>query len=192
MTYQEECVGQVSVDKNRPANPASSSTPGGEDLRRNQSSNNSHKLVSGVGHQIQQLRIVVDAENVHGHLQAQDLKDDHCNRRGGNRAQKLWVEVPTESSQQYRQENVCHHSHNGDVHIGRVEIVSRGEEHGGVLLLDDLAIRSGSIGRHSSLLAGPGLVSPREEDEPDFVQDVGVRDVEVVLESGYGHIAIEL
>jgi hypothetical protein len=35
-------------------------------------------------------------------------------------------------------------------------------------------------------------VSPREEDEPDFVQDVGVRDIEVVLESGNGHIAIEL
>jgi hypothetical protein len=35
-------------------------------------------------------------------------------------------------------------------------------------------------------------VSPGEEDKDQLVQDVGVGDVKVVLESGYRDIAIEL
>jgi hypothetical protein len=35
-------------------------------------------------------------------------------------------------------------------------------------------------------------VSPGEEDKQQLVQDVGVGDVEIVLESGYRDIAIEL
>ena len=42
------------------------------------------------------------------------------------------------------------------------------------------------------MLSGPRFVSPGEEDKDQLVQDVGVGDVKVVLESGYRDIAIEL
>lgn len=35
-------------------------------------------------------------------------------------------------------------------------------------------------------------MAPGKEDESELVQNVGVGDVEVVLEGGYGDIAIEL
>lgn len=102
------------------------------------------------------------------------------------------MEVAPESSQQYRKQNVCDECHDGDVHVRRIEIVSRGQEHGRILLLDNLTVWSRRVASHSSLLAGPGLVSPWEEDESEFPQDIGVGDVEVVLQCGNGDVAVEL
>lgn len=58
-----------------------------------------------------------------------------------------------------------------NVHIGAVDIFPRGQ------IPTLLAIRS------NSLLSRPGLVSPREQHEEQLVDDVGIRDVEVMLES---------
>lgn len=44
--HQEESICQKGVHEDRPTNPATSSTSGGQNFRRNQSGNDAHKLVS--------------------------------------------------------------------------------------------------------------------------------------------------
>lgn len=63
----------------------------------------------------------------------------------------------------------------------RVDVFSRGEELCGL-----------AVGAHAGLLAGPGAVAPGEEDDPEFLQDVGVGDVEVVFEGGDVYVAVDL
>jgi len=99
ITYQEECVGQEGISKDGPANPAPSSLTGVQDLSRHHSDDNSHKLVARVSHQIEQLRVIVDAKNVRRQLQTQNLEEDHRNGCSGDRAQKLRVKIAPESSQ---------------------------------------------------------------------------------------------
>jgi hypothetical protein len=43
-----------------------------------------------------------------------------------------------------------------------------------------------------ALLARPGLVPPREEDDAQLGEDVGVGDVEVVFESADGDVFADL
>ncbi len=63
----------------------------------------------------------------------------------------------------------------------RVDVFSRGEELCGL-----------AVGAHAGLLAGPGAVAPGEEDDPEFLEDVGVGDVEVVFEGGDVYVAVDL
>lgn len=60
--------------------------------------------------------------------------------------------------------------HTWDVHVGAVDVVSRGEVPALLPILPD------------GLLARPRLVPPGEDDEEELVDDVRVGDVEVVLE----------
>lgn len=190
-TYQKESIGKESVKKHYPPNPATSPLPGSQDLRRHQCSDDPHEFVSRVRHEIQQLGLVVDTQNIHGQLQTQNLKQDHRNGRRGGRSKKLRMEITPEARQHRRKKDIRDQRHDRDVHVRRVEVIPRRGEHGRVLLLGDLAVGPGGC-RETRLLARPRLVSPWEKHEDDFVQDVGVGDVEVVFKRGDRDVAIEL
>lgn len=102
------------------------------------------------------------------------------------------MEVPAEARQHRRKEDVGDKGHDGNIHVGRVEIIARREEHGRILLLGDLAVGAWCCCCEACLLARPWLMSPWEKDEKEFIQDVGVGDVEVVFERGDRDVAIEL
>lgn len=70
--------------------------------------------------------------------------------------------------------------HTWDIHIGAVDVFSGREVPSILAILSD------------SLLARPRLVSPREKDEEQFVDDVRVGDVEVVFESRNIDISTDL
>ncbi len=67
-----------------------------------------------------------------------------------------------------------------DIHVGAVDVVPWGQ------IPAFLAIRRGA------LLSRPRLVPPREEHKEKFIDDVGVGDVEVVLQSRNVDIATDL
>ena len=135
--------------------------------------------------------LVVDTQNIHGHFQTHNLEQDHRNGRGGGRPKKLRMEISTEARQHRREKDIRDQRHDRDVHVRRVEVITRRGEHGRVLLLGDLAVGPGGC-REARLLARPRLMSPWEKHEDEFVQDVGVGDVEVVFERGDRDVAIEL
>ena len=101
------------------------------------------------------------------------------------------MEIPAEARQHRREEDIRDQRHNRDVHVRRVQVISRRGEHGRVLLLGDLPVGPGGC-REARLLARPRLMSPWEKHEDEFVQDVGVGDVKVVFKRGDRDVAVEL
>lgn len=84
------------------------------------------------------------------------------------------MKVTAEARQHRCEEDVGDKGHDGNIHVGGVEVIARREEHGRILLLGDLAIGAGGGSRETSLLARPRLMSPGEHDEDEFIQDIGV------------------
>ena len=74
-----------------------------------------------------------------------------------------------ETGNQGRQEDVGDQGHDGNVHIRAVDVIARRE------IPTLLPVGS------DRLLARPGLMPPREQDEEELVQYVAVADIEVVL-----------
>lgn len=179
-TYQEQRVGQESVEEHAPANPPTGTLATVQNLGHSDSDDDTDKLVTGVSDQIVKLRIVRDAQQVAAQLETEDLCHDYyqgCRRRV---SEKFWLKLPAETSKECREKDVRHDSHNGNVHIGAVDVVSRRE------------VPSLLSARPDGLLARPWLVPPREEDENYFVDDVGIGNVEVVLQGVDVNVSVEL
>lgn len=88
------------------------------------------------------------------------------------------MECSSKTCQQRGEKYVCHERHDRDVHVWRVQIVSRGKE----VVRVRCVRRAGVLNcRGGSLFSGPRLMPPREEDKEDLSQDVGGGDVEVVF-----------
>lgn len=86
------------------------------------------------------------------------------------------MEGTPQSSQQRREQDVGDKGHYGNVHVWRVDIFAR-------RLIEEGGRGGGGI-RGMALLAGPGAMPPRDEDDAQFGEDVRVRDIEVVSEGG--------
>ena len=138
------------------------------------------------------LRVIIDTQDIHRQLQHQNLKQDHRDGRRRGRPQQLRMEVPTEPSQHRGQEDIRDQCHDGNVHVRRVQVIPGRQKHGRVLLLGDLAVRARRRSRDSGLLSRPWLVSPREEDENQLIEDVGIGNVKVVFQRGDRDVAIKL
>jgi len=82
------------------------------------------------------------------------------------------LEVAGEAGEEGRQEDVCYEGHYRDIHIWGIDVVPGWKE---VCL--GLPARICSL----STSAGPWFVPPGEEYETEFIEDVAIRDVEVVL-----------
>ena len=141
--YQKESIREKSIRKRSPTNPTSSSPPRSQDLGSKECDDDAHKLVPGIRHQIEQLRIIADAENIHGHLETYNLKHNDRNGRRGDGPKQFRVETAPESRQHGRKKNVRDQGHDGDVHVRGIQVIARREEHGRVLLLDQLATGTG-------------------------------------------------
>lgn len=77
VTYQEEGVGKEGVQEYGPANPSASALASVDDFRNCNGRNDAHKLVAGVGDQIEELRLAGDAQEVASKLQSDDFNNDH-------------------------------------------------------------------------------------------------------------------
>ena len=85
------------------------------------------------------------------------------------------MEGPPKTRKKRREKDVCDECHDRDIHIRGIEIVAWREE---VVAVGCLVL---STGGGWALLARPWFVTPGEEDEEEFAEDVRGCNVEVVL-----------
>ena len=169
-TYQEQRVGQEGVDKQRPPSPATRPLAAINDLGDADGHDDAHKLVARVRHQVQQLRLVGDAQQIAAQLQPQDLDNHRHQRRRRNVPKQFRLELALQPGDEGLQEDVRHQRHDGDVHVRTVDVVARRQ-------VPSLLPRW-----PRGLPPSPWLVPPGEEDEEQLVYYVRVGHDEVVLE----------
>lgn len=180
-TYQEERIGQICIGEDPPSDPASCAFPAVEDGCNRNGENDTNKLVSAVGHQVVDLALAADVQQVSAQPQHHQLKQNDDAGVAEGDAQKLWLKLPIEACDQCRQQYVCDEGHERDIHVGRVDIFAGWEEL-------DCALTVIA----SCLLPRPRSVSPGKEHDDELVDHVRVRDIEVVLQSRDVHVAVEL
>ena len=182
-TYQKECIGVPSVQKKHPACPVVRSLTTSDNFCKEEGDDDADELVATVGNKVEKLAVVRDGEKVHGYLENNDLEYHYTQRGGSGGAQKLGVEGTSHPSENCGKQDIRNKRHDGYVHVWRIEVVSRREILKVVLLLRDLARRICGRRGQPGLLTSPRLVPPGEQDEKEFADNVGVRDVEIVFQS---------
>lgn len=126
--------------------------------------------------------LVRDVQEVGTELKKQEFDDDDGEGIGSSHAEQLWTEGALQTSEQGGQQDIGDKGHDWDVHVGAVDVLARRQEHGA---------RLGAVG-HGLLLARPGTMAPGEENYKELVDDIFVRDIEVVLHGRDIDIAVEL
>ena len=129
----------------------------------------------------------MDAEEVLAGPEDEELEADDDGGVGEGDAEELGLEAPVQAGEEGGQEDVGREGHEGDVHVGGVEVLARGQEVGRGA---GAGVRARGV--EAGLLPGPRAVPPGEEDDEEFGEDVGVGDVEVVLQLGDVDVAVEL
>lgn len=130
MTHEEEGVGEVSVCKDRPANITTSTLAACHDGGQGNCEDNTDKFVTRIGNQIQPLRLVRDVQEVCAEFKEQKLDDDNSKGIGSSQAEQLWTESALQTGEEGRKEDVGDKSHDGNVHVGAVDVLARRQEHG--------------------------------------------------------------
>lgn len=101
-TYKEESVREKCVSKDSPTSPSTGSSPPIQNFRDHKRNNHTDKLVTGIGHQIEQLRVVAYAQDIRPELETQDLNGHDDESGGRGQSHDLWVESSSKASQEGR------------------------------------------------------------------------------------------
>lgn len=174
-TYQKQRVSPETIKEHQPPHPTASALAPVEYLCYHKRHNHPDEFISAVRHQIQKLAFVADAENVCAALEAEDLDNYDCESGGCGESHDFGVEGPAQTGKECGEQDVGHEGHDGDVHIGRVEVITGGQE--GVERVLLVGVQSGSEGtsvrdargRKGSLTPGAG-----EEEGRDWERDHGL------------------
>ena len=84
------------------------------------------KLVAVVREQVEHLARALDVEEVAAALDEHEVEDDDGEGVGRGHAEDLGVEARVEAGVQRGEEDVSDEGHDGDVEVGRVDVVVRG------------------------------------------------------------------
>lgn len=85
-TYQKESVRIPRVQEEGPACPVVCPLAAGKDFAEEESDDDADEFVAAVSDEIEELRVVVDGEEVHGDLQDDDFEEDDSEGGGGGGA----------------------------------------------------------------------------------------------------------
>lgn len=160
---EEEGVCAEAVEEDEPGDPLAADVEVGEQRRQQQRHDDADELVARVGDQVEQLRRRVDGQDEGAHLDGQDLQQHDADGQRRRVAQQLRVEVAPQPREQRREQDVRHQRHHRDVHVGRVDVLARGQVEDRVLCVG-----------HVALLPRPGPVPPGEQHDEQLVYDVAV------------------
>lgn len=127
-TYKKQRISTETVKEYQPPHPSASALASIENLCYHKRNNYPDEFIPAIRHQIQKLAFVADAENVCPALEAEYLDD--YDREGGRcgEAHDFGVEGPAQAGEEGGEQDVGHEGHDGDVHVGGVEVVARGQE----------------------------------------------------------------
>ena len=95
-----------------------------------QGDDDADELVAGVGDEVEELGLVGDGQDVGAELQRADLEDDDHEGGGGGEAEEFGVEGAAEAGEERGEQDVGDEGHDGDVHVGAVDVLAWREEEG--------------------------------------------------------------
>ena len=90
-TYKKEGVREKCIGEDSPPSPATGSFPTVQDFRHHERYNHADKLVTGISHQIEQLRVVAYAQDVRPELETQDLDGYDGESGGRGQTHDFWM-----------------------------------------------------------------------------------------------------
>jgi len=125
-TYQEERICHESVSKDRPADPTSRSFAAVGDCRNGDGDDDADELVAGVGDQVVDLAFGVDVEEVASQPEQDELEDDDHTCVAECYSEQFRLEFTVQAGDHCGKEDVGCESHDGDVDVGAVDVVSWG------------------------------------------------------------------
>jgi len=129
-TYQKERVCHESVSEDRPADHSSGSLAAVGNRRDSDSDDDADEFVAGVGDQVVDLALGVDVEEVPPQPEKHEFKYDDDASVAECDAEQLGLEFAVQAGDHGGQQDVGREGHDGDVHVGAVDVVSWGEERG--------------------------------------------------------------
>ena len=127
-TDQEERVGVETIQEYPPPPPAPRPGAPVDDLAYDHCHDNPHEFIPAIRDQIQQLALVADTKHIRPKLQSQNLHGHDRERSRGRQAHDLRMESAAQPREEGAEQDVGHEGHDGDVHVGGVEVVARGQE----------------------------------------------------------------
>jgi len=127
-TYQEKRVRHKSIAEHSPSYPASRSLAAVGNGRNGNGDDDTDKLVARVGHQIVDLALGVDVQEVSSQPKQNKLQDDDHARIAESDAQQLRLELSVESCNHRGKQDVRCEGHYRNVDVGAVNIVPRRQE----------------------------------------------------------------
>jgi len=123
-TYQEERIGHESVSKDGPADHSSSSLTAVGNCRNGNGDDDADELVARVGDQVVNLAFGVDVEEIPSQPEQDELEDDDHTGVAECYAEQLGLEFTVETGDHGGQQDVRRECHDGDVHVGAVDVIS--------------------------------------------------------------------
>lgn len=129
-TYQEERIGHKSVSKDRPADHSSGSLAAVGNRRNGNGDDDADEFVTGVGDKVVDLAFGVDVEEVPSQPKKNELEDNDDAGVAECDAEQLGLEFAVKTGDHCGQQDVGCEGHDGDVHVGAVDVVSWREEGG--------------------------------------------------------------
>jgi hypothetical protein len=127
-TYQEECIGHESVTEHSPPYPASCSLTAIGDGSNCNRDNDTDEFVARVSHQVVDLALRVDVQEVSSQPKQDKLQDDYNAGVAESDTKQLRLKLSIESRDHRRKQDVCGEGHYRDVNVGAVDVVSRRQE----------------------------------------------------------------
>lgn len=124
MTYQEERIGHESISKDRPTDPPSSSLAAVGNRRNGNGDDDADEFVAGVSDEVVDLAFGVDVEEVPSEPEQDELEDDDHTGVAECYAEQLGFEFTVETRDHGGQQDIGREGHDGDVHVGAVDVVS--------------------------------------------------------------------
>lgn len=123
-TYQEERIGHESVSKDCPTDPSSGSLAAVGNRRNGNGDDDADEFVARVGDQVVNLTLGVDVEEVPSQPEQDELEDDDHTGVAECYAEQLGLEFAVETGDHGGKQDVGGEGHDGDVHVGAVDVVS--------------------------------------------------------------------
>jgi hypothetical protein len=127
-TYQEECVCHESVTEHSPTYPTSCSLAAVGDGSNRNGNNDTDEFVARVSHQIVDLALRVDVQEVPSQPKQNKLQDDDNAGVAESNTEQLGLKLSVQTRDHRGKQDVSCEGHHRDVNVRAVDVVPRRQE----------------------------------------------------------------
>lgn len=111
VTYQEQRVGQESVQEDGPTDPATGALAAVEYLSDGNGHDDADKLITRVRNEIEELGLAGDAQEIASKLEGNDFHQNNGEACSSCYSQQLWFEIALEAGDECGEEDIGDEGH---------------------------------------------------------------------------------